>query len=489
MGKASGFLEHSRSLPILRDPVRRVGDWNEFHAHMPDGKLQAQAARCMNCGVPFCHVGESSETGIAVGCPIHNLIPDWNDLVYRGRWFDAYKRLAQTNNFPEFTGRVCPAPCESSCILGINEEPVMIKEIELAIIDRAFDEGWVGPNPPTHRTGKRVAVIGSGPAGLACADELNKSGHHVTVFERSDRIGGLLMYGIPNMKLDKRVVERRVGLLAEEGIEFLTGVNAGEDLSADDLRRNFDAVVLCAGAQRPRDIAIEGRELKGIYFAMEFLTSTTRSLLESDNSDRSFIDVRDKTVIVIGGGDTGTDCIATSLRLGCRNVTQFEVMTQPPESAISHDQWLSRVRTFTRDYGQTEAAALHGADPRQFNVLTKRFIGDAKQDLTALETVGVEWIERNGTTSMREVNGSERTWQADVVFLAIGFAGAEGGKLTDDLGVELTRRGTISVNKNKQTSVPSVFAAGDCERGQSLVVWAIADGRNAAESVDRYLKG
>jgi glutamate synthase (NADPH/NADH) small chain len=488
MGKTSGFLEYNRSLPVLRDPVRRVGDWDEFHQPLPAGELTAQAARCMNCGVPFCHVGQATESGAAVGCPIHNLIPDWNDLVYRGRWFEAYKQLSRTNNFPEFTGRVCPAPCESSCILGINEEPVMIKEIEQAIIDRAFEEGWVGPNPPADRTGKRVAVIGSGPAGLACADELNKYGHHVTVFERSDRIGGLLMYGIPNMKLDKRLVDRRVGLLADEGIEFRTGVNAGVDISADDLKRDFDAVVLCGGASKPRDLSIDGREFRGIHFAMDFLTLSTKNLLSPDVSRRICADVKDKEVIVIGGGDTGTDCIATSLRLGCRSVTQFEIMDRPPDRTLDHDNWLSRVRTFTRDYGHAEASAVYGSDPRQFNVLTKGFVGDSEGNLTGLETITVEWKNENGYQTMREVTGSGNFWKADAVFLAMGFTGVERSNLLVDLDVKITDRGTIAVDNAKQTSQPFVFAAGDCERGQSLVVWAIADGRTAALNVDKYLR-
>ena len=488
MGKTTGFIEYKRALPILREPQPRVGNWEEFHTPLPAQDSQIQGARCMNCGIPFCHAGQT-DNGLTKGCPLHNLIPEWNDLVYRGQWNEAYKRLALTNNFPEFTGRVCPAPCESSCVLGINEEPVMIKEIEVAIIDRAFDEGWLIPNPPRNRTGKRVAVIGSGPAGLACADELNKFGHHVTVYERADRIGGLLMYGIPNMKLDKSVVERRVKLLADEGIEFQTNINVGIDFTAEDLQRDYDAVVLSVGAPQPRDLPIEGRNLNGIHYAMEFLTANTRSLLDSTFADRKYIDVRDKNVIVIGGGDTGTDCIASSLRHECRSVTQFEIMPPLPERILNHDQWLGSIRTFQTDYGQAEAITLFGADPRRYQTLTKRFIGDENGNLNGLETVEVEWIEENGVKKIREIVETEKVWKADYVFLAIGFTGAEKSKFLDDLGVEYTKHNTISVNQNKQTNVPDVFAAGDCERGQSLVVWAIADGRLAARGVDDFIYG
>ena len=487
MGKVTGFIEFRRSLPVLRAANERVGNWDEFHATMPDSDLPTQGARCMNCGIPFCHHG-TVDNGVTTGCPLHNLIPEWNDLVYRGQWHEAYKRLALTNNFPEFTGRVCPAPCESSCVLGINEEPVMIKEIESAIIDRAFDEGWVTPDPPKDRTGKRVAVVGSGPAGLACADDLNRLGHSVTVFERSDRIGGLLIYGIPNMKLEKHVVHRRVELLTEAGIVFRTNVDVGRDVAADELKRDFDAIVLCGGGPKPRDLDIDGRDLDGIYFAMDFLTANTKSLLDSGFDDGKFIDVRDKNVIVIGGGDTGTDCIASSLRHGCRRVTQFEIMSQPPGKVLNHDNWLASVRTFQTDYGQKEAKSLFGSDPRRFAVVTKRFLGNKGTYVTGIETVEVEWAGDNGSKTMREVPDTLKVWEADIVFLAMGFTGAEKGKLVDDLGVTFTTSGTISVGDNKQTKMHSVFAAGDCERGQSLIVWAIADGKLAAKGVNEYLK-
>jgi glutamate synthase (NADPH) small chain len=483
MGKTTGFIEFSRSLPILQAPDRRISNWDEFHAHLPESELKKQGARCMNCGIPFCHTGATFE-GANVGCPLGNLIPEWNDLVYRGKWFEAYKSLAATNNFPEFTGRVCPAPCESSCVLGINEEPVMIKEIEVSIIDRAFEEGWITPAPPKNRTGKKIAVIGSGPAGLACADELNRFGHSLTVFERDDRVGGLLMYGIPNMKLDKTRVERRVQLMRDEGVEFRTGIRVGKDIGAEELKREFDAIVLACGATEPRELPIAGRDLAGIYPAMEFLLKNTKSLLDSAHADHEFIDVRDKNVIVIGGGDTGTDCIATSIRHGCRSIVQFEIMPAPPVKAYTHESWLSRARTFQVDYGQEEAKAIFGDDPREYCIMTKKFVGDADGNLTGLETVEIEWTEGKPA----EVAGSEKFWEAERVFLAMGFTGAEKAKLFKDLGVSMTPRGTIAVDENKQTSVKNIFAAGDCERGQSLVVWAIADGRRAAQSVNESFR-
>lgn len=482
MGKTTGFIEFSRSLPILQEPKSRILNWNEFHASLPESELKKQGARCMNCGIPFCHTGATYE-GANVGCPLGNLIPEWNDLVYRGKWYEAYKSLASTNNFPEFTGRVCPAPCESSCVLGINEEPVMIKEIEVSIIDKAFEEGWITPNPPKYRTNKKVAIIGSGPAGLACADELNKFGHKVTVFERDDRIGGLLMYGIPNMKLDKNLIKRRVNLMRDEGIEFQTNVRVGEDITAEELKNNFDAIVLACGATQPRDLPIDGRNLHGIHFAMEFLLKNTKSLLDSDHSDREFINVKDKNVIVIGGGDTGTDCIATSIRQGCKSLTQFEIMPPFGEKVYTHENWLSRARTFQVDYGQEEAKAIFGADPREYCILTKKFVGDKSGNLQGLETIEVEWIDGK----LIEIEGTEKYWETEKVLLAMGFTGVEKARIFEGLGVSITAKGTIIVNENKQTSAEKVFAAGDCERGQSLIVWAIADGRKAANGVDKFL--
>jgi glutamate synthase (NADPH/NADH) small chain len=482
MGKTTGFIEYPRSLPILHSPKERIVHWNEFHGPLAEGELKKQGARCMNCGIPFCHTGVMSE-GTTTGCPLHNLIPEWNDLVYREKWLEAYRFLSLTNNFPEFTGRVCPAPCESACVLGINDDPVMIKEIEVAIIDRAFDEGWIIPKPPHLRTGKKVAVIGSGPAGLACADELNKAGHSVTVFERDDRVGGLLMYGIPNMKLDKKIVERRVDLLIREGIHFRTNVTAGIDITAAELRRDFDATVFCGGTPKPRDLSIEGRGLKGIYFAMDFLTANTKRILDS-NSEGYFINVKDKDVIVIGGGDTGTDCVGTAIRQGCKSLVQFEILPKPREKMIDHDSWLSKIRTFQVDYGQEEIAAVFGSDPREYCVLTKRFIGDESGNLAGVETIEAAWV--GGT--IREMPGTEKYWKADIVFLAMGFVGVQRSGLLNDLGVKITGRNTIAVDKNKQTCVEKIFAAGDCERGQSLVVWAIADGRKAAAGVKKVLR-
>lgn len=480
MVKKTGFIEFSRSLPILADASERLTNWNEFHAAMPQSELRSQGARCMNCGIPFCHVG-SFDAGWTTGCPLNNLIPEWNDLVSNDKWYEAYQLLAQTNNFPEFTGRVCPAPCESSCVLGINEEPVIIKEIEVSIIDRAFEEGWVKPRIPSHRTGRSVAIVGSGPAGLACADQLNQLGHSVTVFERDDRIGGLLIYGIPNMKLDKGKVLRRIDLLRAEGIEFKTNISVGSDISAGELRRNFDAVALCCGAPKPRDLDIPGRGLSGVYFAMDLLTEATRSLL--DGSRPAAMDVRGNHVIVIGGGDTGTDCVATSLRQGCSSLVQFELLPRPVDRDRTHEGWLARVRNFQTDYGQDEATARFGSDPREYAILTKRFVGNEQGKLTGVETVAVSW----NTGVLTEIAGSERLWPADKVFLAMGFAGVEDSNVFEQFGARIDARNTIRVNEQKETEAQGVFAAGDCERGQSLVVWAMADGRKAAASINAYL--
>jgi glutamate synthase (NADPH) small chain len=487
MGKPTGFMEYSRSLPIARPARDRICDWSEFHEHMTEDSLQEQGARCMDCGVPFCHTG-TLVGGMASGCPINNLIPEWNDLVHHGNWHEALIRLQKTNNFPEFTGRVCPAPCEGSCVLGINESPVTIKTIECAVIDKGFAEGWVLPEIPKLRTGKKVAVIGSGPAGLACASQLNHAGHSVRIFERSDRVGGLLMYGIPNMKLDKSIVQRRVDLMAEEGVQFVTSINVGKDLPAEKLLSEYDALVLCCGASRPRDLRVEGRDLKGIYFAMDFLHANTKTLLDSGHRDEKYISAKDKDVIVIGGGDTGTDCVGTAMRHGCRSLVQFEILPQPPEMRAADNPWPQWPKVYRLDYGQEEAAAVFGADPRSYCVMTKRFFGDAEGNLTGVETVAVEWEPRqNGRAVSREIAGTQKVWRAGMVLLAMGFLGPEKEGLLDKLGVKINERGNVAVDKNKETSVPGVFAAGDVERGQSLVVWAIADGRRAAREVDRYL--
>ena len=466
----------SRMLPVVRAPAERVHDWNEFHQHVSEATLREQGSRCMDCGIPFCHTGELIN-GAASGCPLHNLIPDWNDLVARGDWQLALDLLHKTNNFPEFTGRVCPAPCEGACVLGINEQPVTIKTIECAIVDRGFDEGWIYPRRPAYRTGKRVAVIGSGPAGLACAAQLNQQGHSVTVFERADRIGGLLMYGIPNMKLDKTIVQRRVDLLAAEGIEFLTGVEVGREYPTDRLLDEFDAIVLCGGASRPRDLAIENRSLPGIHFAMDFLRANTKSLLDGD-AHGPRLSAKDKDVIVIGGGDTGTDCVATALRHGCRSLVQFEILPQLPAARAVDNPWPQWPKIHRVDYGQEEAIALHGADPRSYSVMSTRFIGE--NSVEAVETVDIN-------SSFKQLTGTTRFWPAQLVLLALGFLGPEKEGLISQLGVTLNERGAVAVDENKMTGVPGVFAAGDIERGQSLVVWAIADGRKAAISVHSYL--
>jgi glutamate synthase (NADPH/NADH) small chain len=487
MGKPTGFLEYERELPGDRDPLDRQSDWDEFHDQYPARKLREQGARCMDCGTPFCHTG-ALIAGMASGCPIHNLIPDWNDLVYRGRWKEALDRLHRTNNFPDFTGRVCPAPCEGSCVLGINEPPVAIKAIECAIVDKGFDEGWVVPRPPAVRSGKRVAVVGSGPAGLACADLLNRAGHLVTVFERADRIGGLLVYGIPNMKLDKGVVERRVSLLAQEGIAFVTGAAIGREIPADRLKAEFDAVVLCGGATAARDLQVEGRELDGIHLAMEFLHKNTKSLLDSNLQDGAFLSARDREVVVIGGGDTGTDCVGTALRHGCRSLVQLEILPKPPAERAPDNPWPQWPKVYRVDYGQEEAAARFGSDPRHFAVQTRRFVGDEHGRVKAIDTVEIEWVSENGRFVPRELPGTEKTWPATLVLLALGFLGPERGGMLEQLGVKLDARGNVEAGPDKQTNVPGVFTAGDMRRGQSLVVWAIAEGRQAAEGVDRYLR-
>jgi glutamate synthase (NADPH/NADH) small chain len=485
MGKLKGFMEYRRALPADREPLERIKDWNEFHDEMTDGQLADQGARCMDCGTPFCHSGFML-SGMTAGCPIHNLIPEWNDHVYRGFWRDAWERLMKTNNFPEFTGRVCPAPCEGSCVLGIIQPPVTIKNIECSIIEHAFAEGWVEPKQIAVRTGKKVAVVGSGPSGLAAADQLNKAGHSVTVFERDDRIGGLLMYGIPNMKLDKQaVVQRRVDLMKAEGVEFITGTEVGVNYPADKLLSEFDAVVLCTGATNPRDLDADGRNLDGIHFAMEFLRSGTKAVLDGTEPALS---AQGKDVVVIGGGDTGTDCVATSLRQGCNSVIQLEIMPKPADFRQDDNPWPEWPKVFKVDYGQEEAAAVQGEDPRRYLMMTKKFIGENGQ-LTAVEVSKVEWLKQDGRTIPVPVSGSEEIIPAQLVLLAMGFLGPE-AQLLESLGVEQDSRSNIKADeKSYCTSVGKVFAAGDARRGQSLVVWAINEGRAAARECDRFLMG
>jgi len=499
MGKPTGFKEYPRETIPYSDPIKRLDTYDEFLEKVPEKHLKTQGARCMDCGVPFC---QSSS-----GCPIDNLIPEWNDLVYRGHWREALDRLHKTNNFPEFTGRVCPAPCEGACVLGIIDPPVTIKNIEQAIIDRGFEEGWVVPEPPNHRTGKKVAVVGSGPAGLAAADQLNSVGHSVTVFERHDRIGGLLTYGIPNMKLDKQIVERRVNLLGEEGIEFVTNafVGGGEDdpagsgpkdpniryVDINQLREDYDAVLLACGSTVPRDLPIPGRELKGIHFAMEFLHHNTKVLLDNGEVIDPPIHAEHKDVIVIGGGDTGTDCIGTSMRHGCRSLVNFELLDKPPAERAADNPWPQWPRVYRTDYGHEEAAAKFGDDPRQFAILSKEFIDDGQGNVAGIRTVRIKWKmpENGGRPTFEEIPGSEEVFDAQLVLLAMGFLGPE-QTIVPKLGLETDERSNFKAEYGQfATSVDGVFAAGDCRRGQSLIVWAIAEGRGAARTIDEYLTG
>jgi glutamate synthase (NADPH) small chain len=486
MGKPTGFLDFARVPQNDRPPLERIKDWGEMHLAHAEQVLREQGGRCMDCGVPFCHTGKLFN-GMASGCPVNNLIPEWNDLVWRGQWKEAWIRLNKTNNFPEFTGKVCPAPCEGSCTVAINLPAVNIKMLEEAIAERAFAEGWVTAVQPPVRTGKKVAVVGSGPAGLAAAAQLNRAGHEVTVYERDDRIGGLLTYGIPNMKLDKKLVERRVKLMTEEGVRFVTSTEIGRDVPADKLLRDFEAVVLCGGATQARDLPVEGRSLFGIYPAMEFLTANTRSLLDSGLKDGKAISARDKDVVVIGGGDTGTDCVGTAIRQGAASVTQLEILPRPSDERPADNPWPQWPKIYRLDYGQEEVKAKWGEDPRVYSVMTKRFLGDNERQVRELTYVQVEWVRGpDGRVGPREIPGTEKVIPADLVLLAMGFLGPE-KPLLQQLGVKLDERGNVWVDQTRMTSVPGVFAAGDMARGQSLVVWAIREGRLAAQCVDRYL--
>ncbi|GHB99676.1 glutamate synthase subunit beta [Cerasicoccus arenae] len=491
MGKPTGFLEVERKTVTEIAPKERIKNWKEFKLHPEDKHLREQGSRCMDCGTPFCHTGHLV-SGMASGCPVNNLIPEWNDLVYRGRWKEALERLHKTNNFPEFTGRVCPAPCEGSCVLGVIEPPVTIKNIECAIIDTGWEKGWLTPRPPETRTGKKVAIIGSGPAGLSAADQLNQAGHEVTVYERADRIGGLLMYGIPNMKLDKeQVVQRRVDLLEAEGVTFVTNTEIGKDISATDLKDQFDATIFCTGATKPRDLPIAGREFKGVHFAMDFLTGNTKHQLDHQfDGSLPEINAKDKDVVVIGGGDTGTDCVGTSIRHGCKSVTQLEIMPRPPEEREASNPWPEWPKIYRLDYGQEEAAALQGDDPRVYLVMTERFIEDGNGNLTGLEIVNIEWVkDEAGRFSPKKLEDTRRVLPAQLATLAMGFLGPE-QTVIEQLGMETDPRSNMKAEHGTfNTNVEGVFAAGDCRRGQSLVVWAINEGRAAAREVDRYLMG
>jgi len=493
MGKPTGFMEVTRVTDAEAAPLERIKNWREFKIHSDEKQQRAQGSRCMDCGTPFCHTGHMV-SGMASGCPVNNLIPEWNDLIYRGRWKEALERLHKTNNFPEFTGRVCPAPCEGSCVLSVIEPAVTIKNNECAIIDRGWEEGWVTARIPSIRTGKKIAIVGSGPAGLACADQLNQAGHSVTIFEREDRIGGLLMYGIPNMKLDKElVVQRRVNLMEEEGIKFKTGVFVGKDSewTTERLRADFDAIVLCCGATQGRDLPIENRDAEGVLMAMEFLTTNTRYQLDHhfDGSNPA-LNATGKDVVVIGGGDTGTDCVGTSLRHGCKSVIQLEIMPQPPLKRAANNPWPEWPKVYKMDYGQEEAAAIQGRDPRHYLVQTKRFIKDDAGKLTGLEIVEIEWAKDDqGRFIPQDVPGTLRVIPCQLALLAMGFTGPE-KDVVEKFALETDARSNIKADHGTfTTNLAGVFAAGDVRRGQSLVVWAINEGRGAARECDRFLMG
>jgi glutamate synthase (NADPH/NADH) small chain len=468
MGNPTSFLEIARITPERRPVSERIHDWQEVYKDFPEEKLKAQASRCMDCGVPFCHQG----------CPLGNIIPDWNDLVYRGRWQEALSRLFATNNFPEFTGRICPAPCEGSCVLGINADPVTIKQVEVTIIDRAFREGWVKPQIPAMRTGKNVAVVGSGPAGLAAAAQLNQAGHWVTVFERADRIGGLLRYGIPEFKMEKHLLNRRLSLMAEEGIQFRTNANVGVNIPVDELRREFDAILLAGGATAPRDLPVHGRDLQGIYFAMQYLPLQNKRCEGDSIAENDFISAKDKHVVIIGGGDTGADCLGTAHRQGAKSIVQFELLPKPPAERAADNPWPNWPNIF-----RTSSAHEEGGE-RDYAVLTKSFSGSNGR-VEKLQAVRVEFVDRK----MRELPGSEFEIPADLVLLAMGFLGPERNGMLGQLGVSINERGNVATDVTKMTSVPGIFAAGDMSRGQSLVVWAIREGRDAAREMDRFLMG
>ena len=490
MGKPTGFMEYKREVSVAEDPKKRIQHFNEFHEHLPKEKQRLQGARCMECGVPFCQSGMMI-CGMASGCPLHNLVPEWNDLVYTGNWQQAYNRLKKTNNFPEFTSRVCPALCENACTCGLYGDPVATKENEYAIIENAYEKGYALPHPPKVRTGKKVAVIGSGPSGLAVADQLNKRGHLVTVFERHDRIGGLLMYGIPNMKLEKRIIDRKIDVMKAEGITFVTNTDIGKDIKPAKLLADFDRVVLCCGSSNPRDITAPGRDAEGIYFAVDFLSRNTKSLLDSDFKDGNYVSAKGKNVIIIGGGDTGNDCVGTCMRHGCKSVTQIEMMPKAPDKRAANNPWPEWPKICKTDYGQEEAIAVFGHDPRIYTTTVKEFKKDKKGNLTSVVTVKLEskTDEKTGRRMMVPVEGTEAELPCELVLIAAGFLGSQ-KYVTDAFGVELTERTNVKTAADGfETSVPGVFTAGDMHTGQSLVVKAIRQGRDCARAVDYYLMG
>ena len=490
MGKPTGFLDYERENSKAVSPKERIKNFNEFHTPLSKEKQQLQGARCMDCGVPFCQSGMMIG-GMASGCPLNNLVPEWNELLYTGNWEQAYNRLHKTNNFPEFTGRVCPALCENACTCNLNDEPVASKQNELAIVENAYEEGYAAAKIPKVRTGKKIAIIGSGPSGLAAADQLNQRGHNVTVFERSDRPGGLLMYGIPNMKLAKQYVERKISIMKEEGVEFVTGTDVGKDIKADKILKDYDRVILACGASNPRDLNVPGRDAKGIYFAVDFLKANTKSLLDSGFKDGKSVNVRDKNVVIIGGGDTGNDCVGTSIRHGCKSVTQIEMMPKAPDNRAENNPWPQWPKVCKTDYGQEEAIALFGHDPRIYESTVKEFVKDKNGNLKAVKIVKLrrEKDEAGGRMAMKEVEGSEQSLPAEIVLIAAGFLGSQ-KYVTDAFKVAVNQRTNVDTAPGGyETSVKNVFTAGDMHRGQSLVVWAIREGREAAKAVDESLMG
>lgn len=490
MGKPTGFMEYERQVSVAEEPKERIKHFNEFHTHLPKEKQQLQGARCMECGVPFCQAGMDL-CGMTSGCPLHNLVPEWNDLVYTGNWQQAYNRLKKTNNFPEFTSRVCPALCENACTCGLYGDPVATKENEYAIIENAYEKGYALPHPPKVRTGKKVAVIGSGPSGLAVADQLNKRGHLVTVFERHDRIGGLLMYGIPNMKLEKRIIDRKIDVMKAEGITFVTNTDIGKDIKPAKLLADFDRVVLCCGSSNPRDITAPGRDAEGIYFAVDFLSRNTKSLLDSDFKDGNYVSAKGKNVIIIGGGDTGNDCVGTCMRHGCKSVMQIEMMPKAPDKRAANNPWPEWPKICKTDYGQEEAIAVFGHDPRIYESTVKEFIKDKNGRLKAVKIVKLAWEKdpQTGRMNSKEVAGSEKIMDCELVLIAAGFLGAQ-KYVTDAFKVELTPRTNVKTEQDSfKTNVKNVFTAGDMHTGQSLVVKAIRQGRECAREIDESLMG
>lgn len=486
MGKPTGFMDYQREKGKEEDPLKRINHWGEYASKLVDQALRTQGARCMDCGTPFCHMGIEIR-GATAGCPINNLIPEWNDLVYQGLWQEALARLSMTNNFPEFTGRVCPAPCEGSCTLAISEPAVSIKNIERTIIDKGFENGWIVPRVPSERSGKKIAIVGSGPAGLASADELNQAGHSVTIFERADRAGGLLMYGIPNMKLEKEIVDRRIQLLQQEGIDFVFNTEVGIDISAEQLKRDFDAIILCIGAQKQRELHIDGSKSNGVHLAMDYLTSTTKSLLDSNFENGKFIDVKGKDVIVIGGGETGADCVATAIRQKCNTVVQFGKHPQLPISRAEDNLWPTDPNIYKLEYAYEEAEAKYGKDPREYLIQTTKMVADADGNLKELHTIQMEKIlGEGGYYFFKEVPGSEKVWPAQFVFVAIGFEGAE-TSLPNEFGVNIVNNKIAATTKDYLTNIEGIFTAGDARKGQSLIVWAIKEGQEVAKKVDAYV--